>query len=86
MADRRRVKLGVLIFILGLFGLIAFFITSLLLVGLAAFAAMVGGLVMAMGSLKASIAPRRPPGPNLKQRLNDQFASLEEKMRDRRRR
>jgi len=86
MADRRRVKLGIFIFLLGFAGLIAFFITSLLIVGLAAFAAMVGGIVMVTGSLKASIAPRRPPGPNLKQRMNDGLASFEEKLRDRRRR
>lgn len=86
MKDRRQVKLGVFVFVLGFVGLIAFFITSLLVVGLGAFAAMVGGIVMVAGSLRGSISPRRPPGPNLKQRLNEQIANFEEKMRDRRRR
>lgn len=86
MKDRRQVKLGALVFVLGFAGLIAFFITSLILVGLIAFSAMVGGIVVIAGSLKASISPRRPPGPKLKQRVNDQIASFEEKMRDRRKR
>lgn len=86
MKDRRRVKLGILIFVLGFAALFAFFITGALVVGLAAFSAMVGGIMMAAGSFRASIAPRRPPGPNLKQRVNDGLASFEEKMRDRRRR
>ncbi len=86
MKDRRRVKLGVLIFVLGFVGLFGFFITGSLIIGLAAFSAMVGGIMMVAGSFIASIAPRRPPGPNLKQRVNDGLASLEEKMRDRRRR
>lgn len=86
MKDRRRVKLGIFVFVLGFVGLFGFFISGSLIVGLAAFAAMVGGIMMVAGSFKASIAPRRPPGPNLKQRVNDGLASFEEKMRDRRRR
>lgn len=83
MQDRRRVKLGALTFAAGFAVLIAFFITSAVVVGVAAFALMVSGIVMVAGSLLGSIAPRRPPGPGLRDRISHSIRSLEDKIKRR---
>ena len=86
MADRRRVQAGVLLFLIGLGTLIAFFVTGSILVGVLAFGAMVGGIVVIAGSLKGSIAPRRPPGPGLGDRISQNMRAWEERFRQRYRR
>ncbi len=53
----RRVKGGVAIFVLGLLLLAAFFATSGIVIGLAAFGAMVGGVVLFVGGLRDVIPP-----------------------------
>jgi hypothetical protein len=83
MRDRRRVRLGVLTFAVGFLVLIAFFVTGSVLVGVAAFGAMVYGIVMIAGSLIASMAPRRPPGPSLEERARSFLKSFEDKLKDR---
>lgn len=83
MKDRRTVKAGAALFAVGFAILIAFFITGHVLVGVAAFAAMVAGIVMAAGSLKGSVAPRRPPSPSLRDRLESSMKDAEERLKDR---
>lgn len=83
MADRRRVYLGGATVAAGFLLLIAFLFTSSIPIGVLAFGAMVGGIVTIAGSFKGFIAPRRPPGPQLRQRISSNAKSWEEKMRDR---
>jgi VIT1/CCC1 family predicted Fe2+/Mn2+ transporter len=86
MKDRRKVKTGVIGFIGGFVLLLAFFTTSNIFLGVAAFGVMVAGIVLIAGSLLGSIAPRRPPGPGLSTRATETFRSLENKLRSRYRR
>ncbi len=83
MAERQRVKLGALVTLAGFAALIVFFITQLVLVGVVAFGAMVGGIVTIAGSIKGSLAPRRPKGPAFQERIATAARSFEEKLRDR---
>ena len=83
MADRRRVKTGALLFVLGFAALIGFFLSGQILVGVAAFGAMVGGIVMIAGSFKGFVAPRRPPGPKLPDRISSAVKGFEERMKQR---
>jgi hypothetical protein len=83
MAERRRAKTGAFTFAAGFCLLISFFVTGFVLVGLAAFGAMVGGIVLIAGSIKGVVSPRRPSGPNISQRLTDKMHDFEEKLRQR---
>ena len=83
MAERKRVKTGIASFVAGFALLIAFFLTGSVLVGVAAFGAMVGGIVLIAGSFKGFVSPRRPPGPNISQRVTDCVHGWEEKLRQR---
>lgn len=83
MADRRRVMLGSAAVVLGFLLLLTFFVTSSVPVGVLAFGAMVTGIVTIAGSFKGFIAPRRPPGPRLGDRISSSAKTWEEKMRDR---
>ncbi len=83
MKDRRAVKLGAAIFVAGLLMLFLFFFSSHVLVGVAAFGMMVGGIVTIAGSLKSSVAPRRPPRPSLRQRIEVSMKDAERNLKDR---
>ncbi|MGI8774795.1 MAG: DUF3040 domain-containing protein [Actinomycetota bacterium] len=83
MADRRRVLLGAAAVVAGFLVLIGFFVTGLVVIGVLAFASMVAGIVTIAGSFKGFMAPRRPPGPRLGDRISSSAKSWEEKMRDR---
>jgi hypothetical protein len=83
MAERRRVKAGVLTFVAGFSLLVAFFVTGAVLIGVLAFGAMVGGIVLIAGSFKGSLSPRRPSGPKISQRMTDAMHGLEERLRQR---
>jgi predicted phage tail protein len=84
MAERRRVQMGAILVGAGLAILIAFFLTGgVLLLGVAAFAAMVGGVVMIAGSFKGFVAPRRPSSPPFADRFNQAARSWEDKLRQR---
>lgn len=50
--EARRAKLGVVVLLVGFAALIAFFVTSSLLAGVTAFAAMVAGIVLIASSLR----------------------------------
>lgn len=86
MAERRTVKVGALTFVIGFALLIAFFISSRVVVGVAAFGSMVAGIVLVAGSLRASLSPRRPPGPRVGDRVTGTLRSWEDKLRQRYRR
>lgn len=83
MKDRRTVKAGAALFGVGFAILIGFFITGHVLVGVAAFGTMVAGIVMAAGSLRGSVVPRRPPSPSLRDRLESSMKDAESKLKDR---
>jgi hypothetical protein len=82
-ADRRRVKIGAVLVLVGLVVLLSFFITSAILLGVAAFASMVGGVVLIAGSLAGSLAPRRPPGPGLRGRAETLRSSMQDNIKRR---
>lgn len=83
MAERRRAKTGAGMFVAGFCLLISFFVTGLVLVGVAAFGAMVAGIVLIAGSVKGLVSPRRPTGPKISQRFTDKVHDWEEKLRQR---
>jgi len=86
MADRRRVQAGALLFLVGFATLIAFFVTGSIVVGVLAFGAMVGGIVVIAGSIMGSVAPRRPAGQGLGDRITQNMRTWEERFRQRYRR
>ena len=83
MKDRRTVKAGAALFLAGFAILVGFFVTGHVLVGVAAFGTMVAGIVIAAGSLRGSVAPRRPPNPSLFERLESSMKDAETKLKDR---
>jgi hypothetical protein len=56
--ERRLVKTGVLVFLAGFASLIAFFVSSILIVGIVAFGAMVGGIVLIAGAARVLAADK----------------------------
>jgi Flp pilus assembly protein TadB len=82
-ADRRRVKLGAVLLVTGLLVLLAFFVTSAILIGVTAFALMVAGVVLIAGSLLGSLAPRRPPGPGIRGRVETFRDSVQDNIKRR---
>ena len=76
---RNNIKLGLLIFFLGLGLLIAFFLSGALFVGVLAFGTMVGGIVMAAGSLGGLASS----GRTQKERLSSAFSDWERRLRER---
>jgi Flp pilus assembly protein TadB len=82
-ADRRRVKLGAVLLATGLLVLFAFFVTSAILIGVTAFALMVAGVVLIAGSLLGSLAPRRPPGPGIRGRVEALRDSVQDNIKRR---
>lgn len=86
MADRRRVQAGALLFLVGFATLIAFFVTGSIVVGVLAFGAMVGGIVVIAGSIMGSVAPRRPAGQGFGDRITQNMRAWEERFRQRYRR
>ncbi len=74
-----RIKLGILIFIIGFALLIGFFASGLLLVGVLSFGVMVAGLIMvagALGSLASSTRDRQD-------KMGDVFSRWEQRLRER---
>jgi hypothetical protein len=83
MDELRRVRWGALLFILGLGILMAFFVTQSLVVGVAAFVAMVGGIVMIAGALRGLASAGDADGPNRRQRMSRALGDWEERIRQR---
>ena len=82
-ADARGIKLGAFIFILGIAALVGFFYSGNLIVGVVAFGAMVGGIVVAGSSLRALFTSGEE---GTQGRAGRAVADLEEKLRQRYRR
>jgi hypothetical protein len=83
MEEIRRVKLGAATFVLGFVGLIAFFVLRVLILGVAAFGAMVAGLVLVAGSMRVLVPSRRSNGPGARDRLARNFGQWEQRFRER---
>lgn len=74
-----KIKLGAFLFICGLVGLIAFFVTSALIIGVVAFAAMVAGIAVILSGFRFSIPESSSRGDG----LSGIFGSWNQKLRDR---
>jgi Flp pilus assembly protein TadB len=83
MDEVRRVKLGTFIFVCGFALLIAFFVSTSVLVGVAAFGAMVGGIVLVAGSLKSLASGRREGSRSGRDWLEAFLQQWEKKLRKR---
>lgn len=81
----RRIKLGVLVFIAGIGLLVAFFVTSWLIFGLASFGAMVGGIVLIAAAVR-DMASEGFRDFEVRRRWGDILGNWESKLRDRYRR
>jgi hypothetical protein len=82
--ERRRARLGVLVFIAGFVLLFAFFISGLVLVGMAAFGLMVAGIVLIAGALRALVDKRSDvPSARWPARLGGKMRKWEERVRQR---
>ena len=71
LSDAGRLKLAIALFIAGLLVLIAFFMTRALLLGVAAFGAMVTGIVLAAGAVGGMDGLRRDRGRRLSRALSE---------------
>lgn len=80
MSERRRIKLGTLTFLLGFGILVAFFITSNIIIGVVAFGSMVAGIVLVAGSAKG-LALGRGAGSSPRDRLLRSFEQWESRVR-----
>ena len=77
--EARGAKLGIVVIFTGVLLLIGFFVSQQLLVGVAAFAAMVGGIVMIASSLR-NVLRHREGG---RERIQHAMANWEARIRDR---
>jgi hypothetical protein len=77
-----RIRMGAASFVAGFVGLFVFFASTLVVVGVAAFAAMVLGIVLIAGGIR-SLAPARSSLSSPKQRIENIFSRWEQRVRDR---
>jgi hypothetical protein len=82
-SEVRNAKLGVGLFIAGFLALLAFFFSQLLVLGVVAFGAMVGGSVLIASSARGLSAARRLNAPSAKDRATRAIANWEDKVRKR---
>jgi hypothetical protein len=82
-ADVRNSKLGVTLFGAGFLSLLGFFFSQLIVVGVVAFGAMVGGIVLIASSARGVSAARRLDAPSAKDRVSKALADWEQKVRQR---
>jgi cytochrome c-type biogenesis protein CcmH/NrfG len=75
-------RLGALAVVVGIVALVMFFVTSVVLVGLLAFVAMVGG-IFAVASATHAILTRQKPSDRARQKLESILKKLETRFRDR---
>ena len=80
---RDQLKAGALIFVIGLVALVGFFATSLIVVGLGAFAAMVGGLVLMIAGVK-DVVGKNFRELDARERVNELFSGWEKHFKNRR--
>ena len=77
--NKSNIRLGLLIFFLGLGLLLAFFLSGAVLVGVLAFGTMVGGIFLAAGALGGLASSGRVQ----KDRVSNAFTQWEQRLRDR---
>jgi hypothetical protein len=73
-----RLKLGLLLFVLGLAILVGFFASGLVLIGVVAFGSMVTGLVLLAGSAKDFASAARPG----REQVSHRFSQWEQRLRE----
>ncbi len=78
-----RFKLGMLLFFLGLAILVGFFVSGLVLIGVVAFGAMVGGILLLAGSAKDMASSSRAGREQVTQRLSHWEQRLRDKYKKR---
>lgn len=78
----RRIKLGAALFVGGLVTLFLFFVSKLAVVGVVAYAAMVGGIVLFAGA-GSRMASERMQGVTSRERMTRGFKDFEARLRDR---
>ena len=76
-------KLGILLFLTGIVLLVWFFASGLLIAGVAAFAAMVGGIVLGASSMRAEIGRGSRPGERIARAVGAWEQTLRDRYRDR---
>ena len=82
--ERRRARTGVLVFIAGFVLLFAFFISGQLLVGIAAFGAMVAGIVLVAGALHTLVHKRADvPSARWPTRVSELMRRWQERVKQR---
>ena len=81
--DARNAKLGIGLFFLGFVALLFFFFSELILIGVAAFGAMVGGIVLFAGSFRGLTSRQGQDAGTTKDRMSRAFADWEERVRKR---
>jgi hypothetical protein len=82
--ERRRARMGVLVFIAGFVLLFTFFVSGLVLVGIAAFGVMVAGIVLIAGALHTLVDKRSDvPSARLSTRLGGTMRRWEERIKRR---
>jgi hypothetical protein len=82
-SEVRNAKLGVVLFIAGFISLFLFFLSQFIILGVVAFGAMVGGIVLIAGSARGVSAARRLNAPTAKERVAQAIANWEEKVKQR---
>lgn len=76
-------KLGIVLFVTGILLLVWFFASGLIVAGVAAFAAMVGGIMMGASSLKAEMGRGAAPGDRIARAVEGWQEALRRRDRDR---
>ena len=79
----RGLKLGVVVFVVGILLLVWFFASGLLLAGVASFAAMVTGIVMGASSIRAAAGGGDGPGERIARAVGGWEQALRRRYRDR---
>jgi Protein of unknown function (DUF3040) len=83
LQDSRRARVGLVTFIAGFAILIAFFVWPSLLVGVAAFGAMVGGIVLMAGSARGLLTSAKSGGGDINARIKTTMSEWEQRIRRR---
>lgn len=86
MDEVRRAKLGVFIFLCGFALLIGFFVSRSVLIGVVAFGAMVGGIVLVAGAIKGLASGRGMSSGIRRDRFTTMIHTWEQRLRRRYRR
>ena len=83
VTDRKHLTSGALAFVAGFAILIAFFITSHILIGVLAFGVMVTGIVLIANSFRGALSSRSEDAPGLGSRVAASVRGFEERMKER---